>query len=328
MDWADITTDAIRTALGFQTAYYALAAVGLNLQFGYSGLMNFGYVASLTAGAYGAAIPLDHGAPFWVGILCGLVAALVFSAFLGLFASRLRLDYLAIVTIAVGEILRYIIRSSWAQPLTGGVFSLTEFASTFHDLNPIPEGQYGWGNVAYSHRTLWPMALCWLLVGLFTLLIWLLIKSPWGRMVRAIREDEFVARSLGKNVFLVRMQSFSIGGLAGAMAGMMQAFDQNSINPSFYLTLVTFVIFITVLLGGTGTIFGPILGAVVYWFLFEWFEGFMALTISRDWYSGALDESDASTIRNMMVGAALMAVIIFRRQGILGNRRESELDAF
>lgn len=100
MNWAEITTDALRTSLGVSAAAYALAAIGLNLQFGYTGLMNFGHIASLGAGAYGVAIPVEYGVSLWVALICGIAASIVFSIFLGLIALRLRLDYLAIATIA------------------------------------------------------------------------------------------------------------------------------------------------------------------------------------------------------------------------------------
>lgn len=158
-------------------------------------------------------------------------------------------------------------------------------------------------------------------MAIATVVVWLLIKSPWGRAIKAVREDEYAARSLGKNVFILRVQSFTIGGIFGALAGILLAFDRN-VNPDFYLVVFTFIIFAVMLLGGSGTIFGPIIGSVVYWFLFEWFDGFMLSSIQEGWYGAAFEEGDAGPIRFMLLGLVLMFLIIFRPQGILGKREE------
>lgn len=324
MNWAEITTDALRTSLGVSAAAYALAAIGLNLQFGYTGLMNFGHIASLGAGAYGVAIPVEYGVSLWVALICGIAASIVFSIFLGLIALRLRLDYLAIATIAGGEILRFVLRSRWAESVTNGVYGIQRIADEFFALNPFSSDttdRIGIGNVSYESRSLWVMTVCWSLVAIATVVVWLLIKSPWGRAIKAVREDEYAARSLGKNVFILRVQSFTIGGIFGALAGILLAFDRN-VNPDFYLVVFTFIIFAVMLLGGSGTIFGPIIGSVVYWFLFEWFDGFMLSSIQEGWYGAAFEEGDAGPIRFMLLGLVLMFLIIFRPQGILGKREE------
>jgi len=324
MSWGEITVDALRTSFGVTAAAYALAAIGLNLQFGFTGLMNFGHIASLAAGAYGVAIPLEEGAPLWLALLCGLAASIVVSLFLGLPALRLRLDYLAIATIAGGEILRLILRSRWAEPVTQGVYGIQQFSDSFFDLNPYPTGptdRIGIGDFSYDGRSLWVMTVCWSLVIIGTLVVWMLIKSPWGRAIKAVREDEYAARSLGKNVFFLRMQSFTIGGVFGALAGMLLAFDRN-VNPDFYLVVFTFLIYAVMLLGGAGTILGPIVGAILYWFMFEWLDGFVLSSIQDGWYGEALEESDAGPIRFVLLGLGLVLLIVFRPQGIFGKKEE------
>ncbi len=125
MDIVAVVADAARASLGPLGAAYALAAIGLNLHYGYTGLLNFGHIAFLMVGAYGTAITVDQGGPFWLGILVGVVAAVLLGLLFGLPTLRLRVDYLAIVTIAGGEVLRTVIRAGGKDSLTGGVFGIT-----------------------------------------------------------------------------------------------------------------------------------------------------------------------------------------------------------
>ena len=347
MDWIDITVAALRASVGPVAVAYALAGLGLNLQFGYAGLWNYGHVVAVAAGAYGAAIPMEAGATFVggvtadgemflisvrfptlvVGVLCGVAAALVVSLFLGVAALRLRLDYLAIATIAFGEIFRQVVRSNWAEPITGGVFGIQQFANDFFDLNPIPinEDRYGWGDFSYDYRSLWLMIVGWTLIAIGVLLMYLLVHSPWGRAVRATREDEQVARSLGKNVFFIRLQSFMIGSVFGAFAGVLLAFA-NNVNPDFYNLILTFWVYTALLIGGLGRVLGPVAGAVVFWFLFQWFEGFMRSSIQEGWYGNFLQDTDTGPFRFMLLGLILMLLVVFRPQGFFGDKEEALLD--
>lgn len=325
MDWVDITVAALRASVGVPAVAYALAGLGLNLQFGYAGLWNYGHVVAVAAGAYGAAIPMEAGASLAVGVLCGVAAALVVSLFLGVAALRLRLDYLAIATIAFAEIFRQVVRSNWAEPVTGGVFGIQQFANDFFNLNPINKGRYGWGGFSYDYRSLWIMIVGWTLIAIGVLGMYLLVHSPWGRAVRAIREDEQVARSLGKNVFFIRLQSFMIGSVFGAFAGVLLAFA-NNVNPEFYNLILTFWIYTALLIGGMGRVLGPVAGAVVFWFLFQWFEGFMRSSIEEGWYGSLLQDTDAGPFRFMLFGLILMLLVVFRPQGFFGDKEEALLD--
>src|SRR5690606_2826158 len=141
----------------------------------------------------------------------------------------LRADYFAITTIAAAEILRLLIRSTPATDLTGGPFGLQGLARDFYDLNPIPSGRYGVGTFEYASQQLWVMLVGWVLVALATLFIWQLTRSPWGRVVRAIREDEDAVRSLGKNVFGYKQQVLVVGGVIGGLAGVIDAISQSGV---------------------------------------------------------------------------------------------------
>src|ERR671936_2443594 len=132
MDFPRIFADAVRAALGVPAAAYALTAVGLNLQFGYTGLLNFGQVGFLLVGAYGTAMTVDAGAPLAVGFLVGVTAAVALGLILGLPTLRLRAEYLAMVTISAAEILRLLVRSRPLEGLTGGAFGIKDFADAFY----------------------------------------------------------------------------------------------------------------------------------------------------------------------------------------------------
>jgi branched-chain amino acid transport system permease protein len=325
MDWSRILSDGVRSGLGINAAVYALAAVGLNLQFGYTGLWNFGQAGFMLAGAYGTAIAVNTwGMSFGVAVLFGIVAAILLGLLLGIPTLRLRADYLAIVTIAAAEILRMVVNSTKVQSVTGGPQGIFGFANFFFDHNPIPVGNYGVGTITYNERDLWVTVVTWLLVALASVLVALLVHSPWGRIVRAIREDEDAARSLGKNVFSYKMQALVLGGMIGGLAGIMLAVDRQFVEPKAFDSSVTFFVFAALILGGTARIFGPIVGAILFWFLVVATETFIDQAILHDFLGlrGIIDPTQVGTVRFVLVGLVIMLLVIFRPQGILGSRRE------
>ncbi|HEX5613562.1 MAG TPA: branched-chain amino acid ABC transporter permease [Acidimicrobiia bacterium] len=328
MDIVEILADSLRAGFGPLAAAYALSTIGLNLHYGYTGLLNFGHIAFMMVGAYGTAITVDQGGPLWLGILIGMGCAVVLGLLFGIPTLRLRVDYLAIVTIAAGEVLRTIVRSGDRESLTGGVFGITQFAGDFYSLNPFADGRYGWGRFSYSQRQLWVAVVAWGLVVLATLVISSIATSPFGRVLRSIREDEDASRSLGKDVFAYKLQALVVGGVIAGLAGTMIALERSAVHPDSYLPVGTFTAYVVLLLGGAGTRLGPIMGAVIYWFLFEFTDGFLRGALAEGWIPGSIiDSTDIGPIRLMLVGLGLMALMIFRPQGILGNREEVLLSA-
>ncbi len=328
MDLVAILRDGFLAMIGPVTAAYAIAAISLNLQFGYTGLLNFGQVAFLAAGAYGTSITVEAGGSLWLGIAIGIMLAVLLGAMLGLPTLRLRADYLAITTIAVAEVIRLVVRSSWAEPVTNGVFGIQGFANAFFDLNPFPPGEtYGIGSWLVTGRRLWVMIVSWVVVLLLLLLVRRLINSPWGRVVKAVREDEDATRALGKNVFNYKLQSLMIGGAIGAIAGILLAIEQQNVTPDAYLPNITFILYVIVILGGAGTIVGPLVGALVFQFLFFTFDAFMASSQAEiGWLNTLISPAEAGQIKLILVGAGLMALMVFRPQGILGDPDEVTLD--
>jgi branched-chain amino acid transport system permease protein len=328
MDWIGILTDGVLAMIGPLTAAYALSAIGLNLQFGYGGLLNFGHVAFMMVGAYGTAMTVEAGGSLWLGVIVGVLAAVLLGLLLGIPTLRLRADYLAITTIAAAEVIRLLIRSSWAEPVTNGVFGIQGFADAFYDLNPFQTaGLYGIDPFVVTGRKLWVMVVGWALVALATLLVWRIIRSPWGRALKAIREDEDAASSVGKDPFRFKLQVLTLGGALGGVAGILLAIEQQSVIPDAYLPQVTFILYVMVILGGAGTIMGPVLGAIAFHLLYFTIDAFMADAQQNvAWVGDLLSPSDAAQVKLVMVGIGLMLLMVFRPQGILGDREEGLID--
>lgn len=322
-DLLKILADALRAAVGVQAAAYAIAAIGLNVHFGFTGLINFGHIAFLAVGAYTTAIVVDVGLSLWLAIPAGILAAVVLGILLGIPTLRLRADYLAITTIAVGEIIRILVRSTALEGLTGGVFGIQGFANEFFDLNPFSSGTYGVWRVTFNERSTWVMVVAWAVVALSALLVWALMRAPFGRVLKAIREDEDAARALGKNVFAFKIRSLCLGGAIGALAGIVLAMEAQAVVPDRYLPQTTFFIWTAMILGGTGSIKGPIAGSVAFWFIVQFTEGLLREGISNgiipEWL---LDSQQVASVRFIMVGLLLMALMVWRPQGIFGKREE------
>jgi neutral amino acid transport system permease protein len=327
MDFEVIFSDALRAGIGPIAAIYALAAMGLNLHFGYTGLLNFGQVGFMLVGGYGLAITVaTWGGPMWAGVLAGLASAVVLALLLGLPTLRLRADYLAIPTIAAGETLRLFYRSSWAEPTTGGVFGLQRFADDFYEISPIARGTYGFWSVNFSARDLWVLIVAWSLVVVVGVLLALLVHSPWGRVVRSVREDEVAVRSLGKNAYAYKMQSLVLGGVIGGVAGMLQAIQVQSVNPDSFDPAVTFFLYTLLVLGGIGRILGPVVGSMLFWFVLTFLDSALRQAIDAGYVSSELiSHAEVGAVRFALVGLALMLLVVFRPQGILGSRKEMVL---
>ena len=329
MSWSAVLADALRAAVGVEAAAYALVAMGLNVHFGYTGLLNFGQVAFMLVGAYGVAVTVStFGGSLWLGVLVGIALAVVLALLLGIPTLRLRTDYFAITTIAAAEVLRLLTRSSALQGITEGVFGIQQFADAFYVVNPLPVGRYGIGRLSFSERGMWVIVVTWALVALFGLLTWLVMRAPWGRVLRSIREDEDAARSLGKNVFGYKQQSLILGGIMGAFGGMMLAIASQAVTPETYNPLLTFYAYTIMILGGAGRVLGPIIGSMIFWFLLAGVDSLLRSLIGAGAIPAALlAPAEIGAVRLALVGLGLMALMIFRPQGLFGSRQEMLLDA-
>ncbi|QYJ04777.1 branched-chain amino acid ABC transporter permease [Nocardioides panacisoli] len=329
MDLFDVLRAGLSSAFGPYAIMLALAAIGLNVHFGYTGLLNFGQAGFMAVAGYGMAVSVTvMGLPFGVGLVVALIAPIVLALLLGAPTLRLRADYLAIATIAAAEILRLIFGSVQLADTLGGTDGLTGYAGTFQSWNPYDSG-LDLGIISFRRAELWSITVGWIAIGLSVLLVWLLMRSPWGRVLKAIREDEEAVRSLGKNVFAYKMQALVLGGFFGGLAGLFLALHQASVVPTDYETVVTFFAYTALLIGGAARVWGPVIGAVIFWFLVRSLG-----TLFGQMTSGAdplmpewlMTDIQSGLVRYILAGLGLMLLMIFRPQGIFGDRKELAID--
>jgi len=322
MDWSRILTNVAGEVFAPTTAAYALGAIGLNIHFGLTGLLNMGQAGFMLLGAYGFAIATIAGWPLWAAVVVAMAAAAVFALILGIPTLKLRGDYLAIVTIAAAEIVRLVGRSTALTEITGASSGLrgNEYKHTFTGSSPFPDAVWSLGPFSYAtnaSNSWWIRIVAWVVVGLACLLVYLLIKSPWGRVLKGIREDEDAVRSLGKNVYSYKMQSLILGGVIGAVAGIIYVLPR-AVQPDSMGRPMTFFIWTILLLGGAATVFGPVLGSIIFW------AGLMLIkTVMRDGVPETIMRNEQiEQFGWIIVGVTLMLLVIFRPQGILGDKKE------
>lgn len=315
-----------REMIAPQTAAVAIAVIGLNIHFGFTGLLNMGQAGFMALGAYGFSISIWKGLPLPLAVVIGLAAALVFALILGMPTLKLRGDYLAIVTISAAEIIRFTGRLSTLTDFTGAAQGIPgqEYRDPFTALSFFGSGSTAFGPWDYPNTGVngwWVRFVAWSLVLLCTLFVFLLARSPWGRMLRGIREDEDAIRSLGKNVFAIKMQALVIGGMLGALGGMVYILAGSMQADQFGRSL-TFFAYTALLLGGAATIFGPVLGTVLFYT-----ARIFVKNVSNAYVPDSIMNSQQTEqFSFVVVGIGLMLLVIFRPQGILGNKKELSFD--
>lgn len=328
MDWVAIIENTARGLFGEQFIYFGLAALGLNIHFGYTGLLNLGQAVFMAAGAYGLSMSVvTLGLNFWWGLLLGIIVfPLLLAAIMGVPTLRLRADYLAIVTIAASEMFRIIARSPSLDRWTGSSDGLTGFATTFYDLSPYDRQERYLFNLFIGNQ-MWVVTVGWIALVIGVLISLLLMKSPWGRVLKAIREDEDAARSLGKNAYWYKMQALMIGGVFGAMGGMLRAIGTQSAQPQNFITDVTFFAWVALILGGAAKVLGPIVGAAILYAILSFSDVALRQLVDNghvpEWL---MTGTQVGQVRFMLIGLGLILLAAFRPQGIFGNKEEMALD--
>ena len=328
MDWGAIIENTSRGLIGEQFIYFGLAALGLNIHFGYTGLLNLGQAVFMAAGAYGLSMSVvTLGLNFWWGLLLGIIVfPLILAAIMGVPTLRLRADYLAIVTIAASEMFRIIARSPSLDRWTGSSDGLTGFATTFYDLSPYDKQERYLFNLFIGNQ-MWVVTVGWIALLIVVIVSRLLMKSPWGRVLKAIREDEDAARSLGKNAYWYKMQALMIGGVFGAMGGMLRAIGTQSAQPQNFITDVTFFAWVALILGGAAKVLGPIVGAAILYGILSFSDVALRQLVDNghvpEWL---MTGTQVGQVRFMLIGLGLILLAAFRPQGIFGNKEEMALD--
>jgi branched-chain amino acid transport system permease protein len=297
--------------VGVLAGVYGIFTLGLQLNVGYTGIFNFGQVGFMAVGAYAMGIlVVKAGLSFWAALPLATLIAVAAGLLIGLPSLRLRADYFAIATIAFSEIVRYVAQN--ARGLTGGNQGLLGFDSAWTNVSDSISSALGLGPDLFLVPLL---IVTWVLLLVLTLVMWRLQLTPWGRILRGIREDEDAVRALGKNPFAYKLQSLAIASVLGALAGYLLALDLAFLNPSEFVSSFTFVGYAMLILGGMASYPGVIVGAVIMEFLLEATRA-IDLPLSGD---------KVAALRFIIVGLALIGLMAFRPQGIFGKREEMVL---
>jgi len=324
LDWTFIPL-TLNQIISPQTIAFALAALGLAVHFGYTGLLNFGQAGFMAVGAYFFAITATRfDWPLWASVLAALVGATAFAFLLGIPTLRLRADYLSIVTIAAAEIVRYTVQTPDFSSFTGGSDGINGSEKGFEALDPLPDSVYKVGLVPYTNDDIWVIVVGWALVAVAAVFVWQLMRSPWGRIVKGIREDEDAVRSLGKNVYAFKLQALIIGGILGSLGAIINVIP-TSLQPNNYGTQTTFFLWTIMLLGGATTVLGPIIGSILFWVVLGLSDGVIAILATS--HALPLSQVQQGPVRFIIVGVALMLLVIFRPQGIFGKKKEAYFSA-
>ena len=375
-------TDGLNSVVGlletltFLGLVYALTALALNLQWGYTGLFNIGVAGFMAVGVYTMGMvvrspdpafgPPGLGLPLPVGIVAGMGMAALLGAVAALPALRLKADYLAIVTLGLSEIVRLSLQSSAFDNFlrdtvgagTGGgrgmgmpdnpvrdLFLVDGQAGTPTAFGDLVFGVFGNEGLGISH----PILIGWGYIAVlaaflvaFYLILERLGRSPFGRTMKAIREDELVANSLGKDVNLVKIKVFVIGCALMGLAGILWFGSQGNVSPTpQFRPLLTFYVFIAVIIGGSGSNTGSVLGGIV--FAAVLFEGprrvggivrglidartpasFADAVASLDPVAFLAYATDnVAPLQFVFLGLVLVFIIRRRPEGILGDRIET-----
>ena len=198
----------------------------------------------------------------------------------------------------------------------------------FEDLNPLDNtARYHMGAQTIDGYRLFMMLVGWTLVAIIATFIWALMRSPWGRVLKSIREDEDAARALGKNVLAFKMQSLILGGVIGSIGGLWLSAQKQSAQTGEFATTLTFFCFLIIVLGGLGRAKGPIIGSIIFFFVIQFVDNLLEQGTRNDHIPDWLvDSQNFGIVKNIVAGVALALLVIFRPQGIFGDKREQVFD--
>lgn len=307
MEWAGY----INFGMFFLTlaGIYMVLALGLNVQWGFVGMLNVGVAAFFSVGAYVSAILTSSGdlphlggyeLPLVVGFAMAALVAGVVALLVGLVTLNLRSDYLAIASIGIAEIIRLLLKNE--EWLTGGVNGFAGIPARF-------------GNVIENYNLLLYMLT---VIGL-VLVIWALCarayRSPWGRVLRAIRENELSARAMGKNILHFRLQAFVLGSAIMGLAGALYAHFTGFVSPeAFDPLLATFIVWVMLIAGGSGNNAGAVLGALVIWGVWSGTEFITSRLLPPEL------ATQAAYLQVLLIGVLLQVILLVRPQGLIPEK--------
>jgi len=293
-----------------QALIFAVVCLGLNLQWGYTGLFNIGVAGFYLVGAYAFAILCGpsyaghlggFGLPYAVGLVGALIAAAVVAFVVGIPSLRLREDYLAIVTIGIGTVLQLIaLNTAWLTGGSQGVSGIPRPA--------LPQ----WLGVG---RNVPMLVLVVAVVLVVYAALETMVRSPWGRVLKAIREDETAAASLGKDAFAFRLQSFVIGSSIMGLGGALYASFIGFVSPVDFMPIMTFQVWAMLIVGGSGNNKGAVLGAVLMWAVWTGSGSAVQALLPPDW------QVKGGAAQIILIGLILMLMLVLRPRGLIGEER-------
>jgi len=273
---------------------FGIVALSLNLEFGFAGLANFGKVAFFLVGAYTYAVLSQIGVPFYLCLIAGALTSALFGLLISLPALRLRTDYLAIAILAFGEILRLIVKAEhW---IAGGVWGI--------NVSPA----ISLAGASFEVDVLVNIGLVYFCLLICFLVAQLLANSPYGRVMRAIREDEVAAEALGKDRAKYKAQVLMIGSAMAGVAGGLYAQYLQFIDPYMFMPMITFTVWMMVILGGPANNWGALLGAG----LVELFA--RGANLAKDYLTLPVDPGN---LQYILFGVLIILVLLYRPGGLL-----------
>jgi branched-chain amino acid transport system permease protein len=289
---------------------YSLICLGLNLQWGFTGLFNVGVAGFVAVGAYTSAILTapDHperwgglGLPVAIGWLGAMLAGGLAALLVGAATLRLRHDYLAISTFGIAVAIQLVALN--AIRLTGGPFGI----------DSIPRPLFGAVRAGLAYNVLY-LTLVVLVVATVYVGLERLVRSPWGRVLRGLREDEAAAAALGKRASAFRLEAFVLGSMVMALAGALYAHFVGYVAPEDFLPILTFQVWTMLIVGGSGNNCGALLGGVLVWGLWSASGALMAAALPQDW------QARGAALQVVLIGVILAAVLLARPRGLLGEQ--------
>lgn len=298
--------------VGVTAGVYAIFALGLQLNVGFTGLVNLGQAGFMAIGAYAVGmLVVDAGWSLLLALPAAILVAIAAGALVGLPTLRLRADYFGVVTIAFSEITRYTLQNAAFAGGNQGVLGYDGGWRDFQAWALTKLAPIGLGGTTQLPLLIavWATAL----VCLAALVV--LQRSPWGRVLKAIREDEDAAAALGKNVFTFKLQSLGIAAALAAIAGFFLALNVTYLYPSEFDPSFTFFGYAALILGGFASYGGVAAGALVL----------CALTEGLRFLDLPLSSSQSGSLRFIIVGLILVILCMYRPQGLLGSKAEMQL---
>ena len=288
---------------------FSISVLGLNMQWGFTGLFNAGVAGFVAIGGYTMAILTGPSRevvfggfelPFIIGLIGAMVMAGLGALIVGLLTLKLNHEYLAVATFGIAVTIQ-LVCLNW-EYLTGGTLGLISI--------PNPASDFAEGALAQNSLFL---TMVLMLGGLVFIGLERIVKSPWGRMLKAIREDETAAASLGKNPVRIRLEAFVLGCMLMGLSGALYVSFIGYVSPWDFLPILTFQAWTMLIVGGSANNRGAILGALVVWGIWTFSGFFISRVVPSD------IQAQGGAIQVILIGVVLVGTLLLRPRGLIGE---------